>query len=127
MTDSAAATAVAETNTNPVTVDTGSAKIIYFLYFAGLIFGITALAGLIMAYVNKSDADPVAATHYRFQIRTFWIGLLMLFIGGLTSLILVGYLIILFWVVWVCVRCAKGLKALGKGEPIASPGSWMFG
>jgi uncharacterized membrane protein len=107
--------------------DTGSAKIIYILYLVGLILGITALVGLIMAYVNKSGNEGTANTHYRFQIRTFWIGLLMLVIGTMTSMIIIGWFILLFWVVWTIVRCANGMKYLQQGNPIPNPKSWMFG
>src|SRR4051794_34155120 len=59
---------------NPAEGDT--AKLIYILYLASLIVGVTAIVGLIMAYVNRGGAPEWVETHYRLQIRTFWIGLL---------------------------------------------------
>ncbi|MXZ09042.1 MAG: hypothetical protein F4Y79_06295, partial [Gemmatimonadetes bacterium] len=53
-------------------VTSGTAKIVYILYLAELVVGITGLIGVIMAYVNRSDAPEWLASHYRFQIRTFW-------------------------------------------------------
>jgi len=52
------------------------AMIVYILYFVSYFTGITALIGVIIAHVQLASADGLLNTHYRFQIRTFWIGLL---------------------------------------------------
>ena len=96
------------------------------LYLASIILGITGLIAVIMAYVNRKDAPEWVQTHYQFQIRTFWIGLLYAVIGGILSVVGIGLLILLFYLVWLIVRCVKGLKALDKNEPIENPTSWMF-
>jgi uncharacterized membrane protein len=103
-----------------------TAKVVYILYLVGIVVGLTALVGVVMAYVNRSDAPSWLATHYQFQIRTFWIGLLYLVAGALLSAVLVGYLILLLWVVWVIIRCAVGLKHLDAGEPHPNPAGWIF-
>src|SRR5215475_1351101 len=54
-----------------------TATIIYILYLAGFINGITVIIGLVMAYVNLEGAPEWVQTHYRVQIRTFWVGLLI--------------------------------------------------
>jgi len=100
---------------------------VYILYLVGFLAGITALVGLVLAYVNRSDASAWLQSHYTFQIRTFWIGLGMLVLGAILMIVLIGYLIYLFWVIWTIVRCAKGLALLSKRRPIAEPTSWMFG
>lgn len=41
---------------NTSSTNSGSAKLVYILYLAGIVFGITGLIGVIMAYINKSDA-----------------------------------------------------------------------
>jgi uncharacterized membrane protein len=105
----------------------GTAKIIYILYLVNIVVPFTGLVGVIMAYLNQKDADEMLKTHYRFQIRTFWIGMLYIFIGALLSMVLIGYLILLFYVVWLIVRCVKGLQALDSNEALANPASWMFG
>lgn len=104
----------------------GMAQIVYILYLVGLIFGITGIVGVIMAYVYKDEAPDWLKSHYRFQIRTFWIGLLYLFVGALLSFILIGYLILLFWAIWLIVRCVKGLKALEAGVAYPEPTGWWF-
>src|SRR5262249_51708283 len=50
------------------------ALIVYILYFVSYFTGITALIGVIIAHVQLPSADGLLNTHYRFQIRTFWIG-----------------------------------------------------
>lgn len=105
----------------------GTAKIIYILYLVNVVVPFAGLVGVIMAYLHQQDADEVLKSHYRFQIRTFWIGLLYTFIGALLLFILIGYLVLLFYVVWLIVRCVKGMQALDKGEAHPKPTSWMFG
>jgi len=116
-----------EVSTLQSTADPGSAKIIYILYLVAIVVGITGLIGVIMAYVNKNEAPDWLQSHYRYQIRTFWIGLLFNLIGVLTMMIMIGWLIILFTLVWLIIRCVKGMKSLEKGEPVPNPESWMFG
>jgi uncharacterized membrane protein len=104
-----------------------SANLVYILYLVAVLLGITALVGLIMAYVQKGSAPAWLQTHYQFQIRTFWIGLLYSAIGWLTTFIIIGFVILLFALVWWIVRCVKGMQAVGRGEAHPNPTSWMFG
>jgi len=104
----------------------GTAKIVYILYLVGIIFGITGIIGVVMAYINRSDAPDWLKSHYQFQIRTFWIGGLYMLIGAILSFIVIGYLILLFWVVWLIVRCIKGMKSLDQKESHPNPTGWMF-
>ena len=106
--------------------DPGSAKLVYYLYLASVIFGITAIIGLVMAYINKNDAPEWLQSHYQFQIRTFWIGLLYGLVGAVLSLAFIGFAVLLFTLVWWIIRCIKGLQALDKKEVHANPESWMF-
>ncbi|MCF6298838.1 MAG: hypothetical protein L3J01_03060 [Thiomicrorhabdus sp.] len=107
--------------------DTTFPMIIYALYLASFIIPFTALVGVIMAYINKSDENTFLQSHYQFQIRTFWIGLLYLIIGSLLTLILIGWLVLLFYAIWLIIRCVKGFKYLNNQQPIPNPTSWMFG
>lgn len=60
-----------ETIAQEKTVSNETSKIVYFLYLAGLVFGITGIIGVVMAYINRNDAPEWLETHYQFQIRTF--------------------------------------------------------
>ena len=104
----------------------GTAKVVYILYLVGIVVGVTAIIGLILAYLNRNDAEDWLKSHYRFQIRTFWIGLLYTVIGGILTLIVVGYLVLLFWLVWLIVRCVKGMKYLNDNKAHPNPKGWMF-
>ena len=51
--------------------------LIYALYAASLLVGITAVVAIVMNYLKKSDvAGTFLESHFRWQIRTFWFGLL---------------------------------------------------
>ena len=104
----------------------GPVKIIYVLYLLGLIVGITPIIGLVMAYIYRDGAPEWLYSHYTFQIRTFWIGLLYVVIGIITSFILIGWLVLLFWLVWYLVRCIKGLKLAGEQRGIDRVATWWF-
>ena len=108
------------------TEDPGSAKVIYILYLVGIVVGLTAIVGVIMAYVKKGDAPPWLQTHYRFQIRTFWIGVLYSIIGMVTAPILIGFLVFLFVLVWIIMRCVKGMGLADKGQPMENVETWLF-
>jgi uncharacterized membrane protein len=108
----------------PVTDDT--AKIVYILYLVGLVFGLTGIVGVVMAYINRDDAPEWLKSHYQFQIRTFWIGGLYMFIGVILAIVLIGYLVLLFWMIWLIVRCVKGMKSLDQKEAHPNPTGWMF-
>ena len=88
------------------------ALIVYILYFVAYFTGLTALIGVIIAHVQIASADPLLATHYRFQIRTFWIGVLYLVIGTVLTVVIVGIVMLLWWFIWSLVRNVKGTLAL---------------
>jgi uncharacterized membrane protein len=111
----------------PMISDYGLAMMVYILYLAGFLTGVSAVVGLIIASLQVERADPVSRSHFRFQIRTFWIGLAYIVAGAVTLHVGIGALILLWWVVWTAMRCVKGLLALNAGEPIADPESFLFG
>ncbi len=110
-----------------VVSSTGVAFIVYLLYFAGYFTGITKIIGVIIAHVQVGTSDSLARSHFRFQIRTFWIGLLYIVIGVALVFVVVGFFVLLWWLVWSLVRNIKGILALNENRPIANPDSWMFG
>ena len=86
------------------------------------------LIGDVIAYSQATrSARSLIKSHYTFQVRTFWIGLIYLFVGILLLHLGVGVLILLWGFVWSLVRNVKGLLALNRNESIANPESWMFG
>jgi uncharacterized membrane protein len=111
----------------PIASDNILAIAVYALYVLGYFTVVTALIGVVIAYVKADDADPVTQSHFRFQIRTFWIGLLYNVIGFPLCLVLIGFPILIWWFVWSVVRIAKGGLLVLENKPIANPGSWLFG
>ena len=111
----------------PLVSNHGLVLAVYILYLVGFLTGITALIGLIIAYLQRDRTDQISRSHFQFQITTFWIGLLYLIVGAITAHFAVGALIIVWWFVWTIIRCVKGLLALNEGRPIAQPNSWWFG
>ena len=101
-------------------------QVIYVLYLASFVIGITAIIGIVIAYINRGKAGGWIETHYTWAIRTFWIALL----GGLVSLLLlvvgIGFLLAIAVAIWVIVRCVIGLQAVSRGEPIRDPQSWLI-
>lgn len=103
------------------------AMVVYVLYLASFVIPFVNLIGLIMAYINKGDASPWVQTHYRFQIRTFWISFLYCSIGGALTFIFIGYLVLFGVLIWYVIRMVIGLKYLSKNQAVPDPASWMFG
>lgn len=103
-----------------------NANIVYILYLVSLLVGVTSIVGVIMAYVNRAEAPEWVQTHYRFQIRTFWIGLLYGLIGVATFIIVIGIFWLMFVAIWYIVRCVKGMQAISRGLPYERPASWMW-
>ena len=113
--------------TKMIIADSGLAFAVYILYLFGYFAGITAIIGVIIACLQARSANPPIKSHYTFQIRTFWIGLVYLVVGLLLLSLAVGVLILLWGFVWSLVRNVKGLLALNRNDPIPHPESWMFG
>jgi uncharacterized membrane protein len=111
----------------PIVSDRGLVLAVYVLYLVGFMNGLTAVIGVVIAFMQSEHADPVSQSHFQFQIRTFLIGLIYIFAGAATIYIGIGALLLLWWVVWTLIRCIKGLLALNAGEPIGDPNSWLFG
>jgi uncharacterized membrane protein len=72
-----------------------------------------------MNYVKK---DEVAGTwlesHFRWQIRTFWWGLLWGLIGGILTIVLIGFAVLLAVGVWIIYRIVKGWLNLNDRRPM---------
>ena len=112
----------------PMVSNTQLALVVYILYFVSYVVGITALVGVVIAHVQiGSTADPMLRSHYQWQIRTFWIGILYFVIGVVLCFVVIGIFVLLFWFIWTLVRNVKGMLALNENKPIANPTSWLFG
>lgn len=106
--------------------DTTMAMIIYALYLASFLVGFTSLIGVIMAYVYKGKGPVWLDEHYRYQIRTFWMGLVYGIVFSILTLILIGFPLLLALAVWFIVRCVKGFKGLQEKRAPDNVDTWLF-
>jgi len=96
------------------------ATVVYSLQAAGFFVGITWLIGVIVDYVKRDDAVGTwLESHFRWQIRTFWWGLLWGVLGGILLLILIGWLVLAANAVWIIYRIVKGWLRLAERREIA--------
>ncbi len=98
---------------NPPTEDLVKyGHIVYGLQAVGLlpfIGFIAAVAAVIINYIKLPDVQGTwLASHFRWQIRTFWFSLLWNFIGIVLLIVLVGKLVLIANFIWVLYRIIKG-------------------
>jgi uncharacterized membrane protein len=84
---------------------------------------ISCAAGVFLAYVSRRGAPTWISTHYRLQIRTFWIDAILTYVLGRFLLFCLFGLFVLFW--WM-VRCVKGLKLVSLGAAYENPGTSLW-
>lgn len=104
----------------------GSANLVYILYFLGLFLGVTALVGVILAYVNKGKYGEGLDSHFQFQIRSFWFGLLFMIVGAVLMVVLIGWLVWLAAAIWLIARLVTGMQALNAGKALSDPETLGF-
>jgi uncharacterized membrane protein len=93
--------------------------VIYALYAASFVIGITAIVAIVMNYVKQDDvAGTWLASHYRWQIRTFWFALLWCVIGIPLCFVAVGIPILIANGIWVIYRIVKGWLRLSENKPM---------
>ena len=93
--------------------------VIYALYAASLLVGLTALVAIIMNYVKKEDvAGSWLESHFRWQIRTFWFGILWGILGAMTYLVVIGWFVMFADLVWFIYRIVKGWLRLNDNKPM---------
>ena len=92
---------------------------VYVLQGLSIFFGITALIGVVLNYLKKGDAQGTwLESHFRWQITTFWVSLIVGVIGTVTTFFGIGYLILIAVYVWIIYRVYKGWAQFKKGRKI---------
>jgi uncharacterized membrane protein len=95
------------------------AIVVYILQAIGFFNGITWIVAVIIDYVKKDEAAGTwLESHYRWQIRTFWWGLLWGVIGSILLLVLVGWFVLVAAGIWIIYRIVKGAIYLSEGKPL---------
>ena len=94
--------------------------IVYVLQAASLFTGsLTLFAGVIINYVRMEDVQGSwIESHFRWQTKTFWYTLLWMVIGAVTTIFLVGWVILLAVSLWLIYRLVKGWVYLNEHRPM---------
>lgn len=93
--------------------------VVYLLYAAAFLIGITAIVAIIINYIKKEDvAGTWLDSHFRWQMRTFWFGLLWGILGAITWVILIGWVILAVDCIWIIYRLTKGWLYLNDNKPM---------
>lgn len=93
--------------------------VIYGLYAASFIIGLTGIVAIVMNYVKRGDvAGTYLESHFTWQIRTFWISLIAAAVGMLLMLVVIGWLVLVADLVWVIYRLVIGAIRLNENRPM---------
>ena len=94
--------------------------VVYALQALSFLWGVTAIVGLVINYVKRDDVAGTAyQSHFDWQIRTFWFGLLWGVVGFVLILALgLGFLVLFAAWVWMIYRVVKGWLKLTEGKPV---------
>ncbi len=93
--------------------------VIYALYAASYFVGVTAIIAIVMNYVKRDDvAGTFLESHFRWQIRTFWFGVLWGVLGGITFVFIIGWVVLAANGIWIVYRIVKGWLRLNDGKPM---------
>ena len=93
--------------------------VVYILQALSFVFLITAVAGIIINYIKEDDVKGSwLESHFEWQKRTFWYGLLWMVLGFLSFFLLVQWVILPIVAVWLVYRIAKGWVYLVDGKEL---------
>jgi len=82
---------------------------VYALQTLGLFTVVGFIVAIFINYIKLPDVQGTwLASHFRWQIRTFWFALLWSVIGMLLWVIMIGWLIIIANYIWIIYRIVKG-------------------
>ena len=107
---------------NISTADNSTYKLthaVYALLSLSFFVGFTLIIAVIINYVKRNDVkDSWLASHFTWQIRSFWYSLAWLFIGGLTFRQGIGAFILSAGSIWLIYRIIKGWIYLFDKKPM---------
>lgn len=101
--------------------------IVGLLYAGSYVTGISAIIGLVLAYVWRSEPNqPWESTHYTYLIRTFWLSIVAVVIGVITLIVGIGFLILGLIGIWALIRIVLSLVNAQKRQPMPNPETLLF-
>ena len=107
--------------------DFNQPTIISLLYLGSIITGISGIVGIVLAHVWQGEnREAWADSHFKYLIRTFWIGFVASLIAGVLTIVLIGLLLLPLIFVWVMVRSVMSLVKAQRREPMPDPETLLF-
>lgn len=92
---------------------------VYILQALSFVLGITAIIGVIINYIKQDDVRGLwLESHFRWQIATFWYGLLWTLLGLLTTWLYIGFAVLGVVSIWLIYRIARGWIYLYDGKEL---------
>lgn len=89
--------------------------VVYILQAVSMLTALPMIVGVIINYVKLDDArDTWFESHFRWQLRTFWFGLLFYIIAFMLHIILIGFIIGGITWLWQVYRITKGCWRLSE-------------
>ena len=89
------------------------------LHALGFFVGLTWIAAVIVDYVKRDTARGTwLESHFRWQIRTFWFGLLWGVAGAILAVVFVGFFILAANYIWLIYRVVKGWLYFNDRKPM---------
>jgi uncharacterized membrane protein len=93
--------------------------VVYALQALSFFWGLPALVAVIINYVKREDArGTLYESHFTWQIRSFWWGLLWLAVGVALAVVMIGVLVLFVAYIWMIYRVVKGWLRLTDQKPV---------
>lgn len=98
-------------------------KLTHVLYALYALFwltgGVTAIVAIIINYIKRDDAaGTLYASHFTWQIRTFWWSVVWAVLGVALAVVVVGFAILWVLGIWTLYRIVKGWLYLNDNKPM---------
>lgn len=91
----------------------------YILYGLSWFTGLSGIVAIIINYLKRDDtAGTIYQSHFSWQIRTFWWGLLWAVIGFATMVVGIGFVVLLGAAIWSIYRLVKGFLNWNDHKPM---------
>jgi len=92
----------------------------YVLFVLGIVNGLTALVGVIVAHLKRGNsAGTIWRSHYDNMILVFWVALAVFIAGWFLQWVLIGFIVLGVLAVWYLYRTIRGLILASEARPYA--------
>ena len=94
--------------------------VVYALQALSFFWGLPAIVAIVINYIKRDDArGTVYESHFDWQIRTFWWGLVWTLVGiALIFAFGLGLIVLGVAYVWLIYRIVKGFLKLTESRPV---------